>query len=200
MSKIQSKMRMETKMYRIDLKGRQLAYAKSASIDPQLLKQLSAFEDHDIPQDSIFIDYKPGRYLLLDGFNRLMNQANAGDTVTIYSFENLGNNINEMIHLVDIMLAKQLNLYFIKENIRTDSILGEHFRYLLLVIAESEKTRVLHRINKAKELAQAQGKKPGRKPKICQKKIKSLKEQGFNPSEISRKLKCSRQYVYKLLA
>ena len=199
MSKIQSKMITETKMSRNDLKGRQLAYAKSASIDPQLLKQLTALEDHDIPQDSIFIDYKPGRYLLLDGFNNLMNQANAGDTVTTYSLENLGNNINEMIHLIDIMHNKQLNLYFIKENIRTDSILGKHFRHLLFAIAESEKTRVFHRINKAKEIAQVQGKKPGRKPKICKKKIKSLKEQGYNPSEISRKLKCSRQYVYKLL-
>ena len=122
-----------------------------------------------------------------------------GDVLMVTRIDRLARSIGDLQDIVRAVKAKGATLKATEQPIDTGTAAGKCFIDMLGVFAEFEtnlrKERQMEGITKAK----AAGVYKGRPPSVDQAKVVDLKDQGFGPSQIARKLNISRASVYRAL-
>jgi DNA invertase Pin-like site-specific DNA recombinase len=129
----------------------------------------------------------------------LLEFIDAGDVLIVTRIDRLARSIGDLQDIVRALKAKGVALRATEQPIDTSTAAGKAFLDMLGLFAEFEtnlrKERQMEGIAKAK----AAGVYKGRPPSVDQAKVVDLKDQGFGPSQIARKLNISRASVYRAL-
>ena len=123
-----------------------------------------------------------------------------GDTLMVTRIDRLARSVRDLEDIVEAIRTKGAHLQATEQPIDTATPAGVAFLQMLGVFAQFEtalrKERQMEGIAKAK----AAGVYKGRKPSVPVEDVRRLKEEGLNPTQISRQLKIGRASVYRALA
>ena len=96
--------------------------------------------------------------------------------------------------------AMGVSVRFLDDGISTEGTMGKMVVTILSAVAQAERQRILERTNEGRLDAKNRGVKFGRKRSVDRDKLMALKQQGFEASEIAKKMEIGRSTVYKLLS
>jgi len=137
-----------------------------------------------------------------DQLESLLQIIDEGEKIVIWKLDRLARNMKDLLDIVDQIQAKGASLEILDQAINTSTAAGKAFLQMLGVFAEFEtnlrKERQLAGIAKAK----TKGVYTGRKPALndAQKaEIRTKKQNGMNPSQLSKEYGVSRGTVYNIL-
>ena len=173
-------------------------YARVSTTDQSLDIQIAALKAagcEKIRSEKVSATSTDGRQEL----KTLLEFIDAGDVLIVTRIDRLARSIGDLQDIVRALKAKGVALRATEQPIDTSTAAGKAFLDMLGVFAEFEtnlrKERQMEGIAKAK----AAGVYKGRPPSVDQAKVVDLKDQGFGPSQIARKLGISRASVYRAL-
>ena len=125
-----------------------------------------------------------------------------GDGLVITRLDRLARSVAHLIEITTLLDRKGVGLRILSLGIDTATASGKLVLNVFGAIAEFERALMLERQKEGIAKARAAGKYKGRVPTARAKagEMAALKEQGFNPTQIARKLGVHRASVYRILA
>jgi DNA invertase Pin-like site-specific DNA recombinase len=129
---------------------------------------------------------------LLLGFMR------SGDTLMVTRIDRLARSMKDLQDIVHELKAKRIALKATEQPVDTSTAAGKAFLDMLGVFAEFETNIRRERQAEGIARAKAQGVYKGRKPSVDRDAVARLKVDGFNPTQIAKKLGINRVTVYRL--
>lgn len=176
-----------------------IGYARVSSEDQSLTIQVDALKSAGCSK--IFTDTASGSDPNRAGFIELKNYLRAGDTLVITRIDRIARSVLDLQQLVADLKAQEIVLAALEQPISTDSASGKAFLDMLAVFAEFELNIRKERQAEGIAAAKAAGKYQGRKPisATVQHDILSLYDRHTSISAIARKLRISRNTVYKVI-
>jgi len=109
-------------------------------------------------------------------FDRMMAEAEKGDTIVVYAISRMSRSLKQLIHILEEIKSKELHLKSLTEPVDTTTPTGMAFFLMLGVFAQMEREMIVQRVVAGSALARAEGKGGGRKPRLEEKQVKQLKE------------------------
>ena len=171
-------------------------YARVSTTDQSLDNQIAALKAagcERVRAEKVSGTSTDGRQEL----KTLLEFVEAGDTIVVTRIDRLARSIGDLQDIVRDLRAKGVALKATEQPIDMTTAAGKCFLDMLGVFAEFEtnlrKERQMEGIAKAK----AAGVYKGRPPSVDCAKVKELKAEGWNPSQIAKKLGISRASVYR---
>ena len=131
--------------------------------------------------------------------NTLMSFLRSGDTLVCTKLDRLGRSVRDIENIVNELEKKNISLVFTDQNIDTSNPTGKCFLQMMSVFAEFERNMIATRRNEGIEKAKANGVQMGRKQSIDRNQVMQLKQQGFTPTQIAKKMNINRTTVYRAL-
>jgi len=136
--------------------------------------------------------------------NEMMKDAVRGkfEMILCYDLSRLGRNLEELIRIMNEMNSLNINLFFYREAINTDSSSGKLMFSMFGVLAQWEKSLISERIISGINRARTQGKKIGRPSTFNEglmQAVRKMREKGMGIVAISRTLGIGVSSVYRSL-
>ena len=136
--------------------------------------------------------------------NEMMKDAVRGkfEMILCYDLSRLGRNLEELIRILNELNEQNINLFFFREAINTETSSGKLMFSLFGVLAQWERSLLAERIVSGQNRARKQGKKIGRPSTFNEglmQAVKKLRENGMGIQAISRNLKIGVSSVYRSL-
>ena len=136
--------------------------------------------------------------------NEMMKDAVRGkfEMILCYDLSRLGRNLEELIRIMNEMNSQNINLFFYREAINTDSSSGKLMFSMFGVLAVWERSRISERILSGQNRARTQGKKIGRPSTFNEglmQAVRKMREKGMGIVAISRTLGIGVSSVYRAL-
>ena len=136
--------------------------------------------------------------------NEMMKDAVRGkfEMILCYDLSRLGRNLEELIRIMNEMNSLNINLFFYREAINTDSSSGKLMFSMFGVLAEWERSLISERIVSGQNRARTQGKKIGRPSTFNEglmQAVRKMREKGMGIVSISRTLGIGVSSVYRAL-
>lgn len=142
-----------------------IAYARVSSTDQNLDRQIEALTQAGF--DYIFQEKRSGKNIKdRVEFNKMMASLQPGDVVTVVSFDRLGRNLIDLLHIAEDIKAKGAELVSLKERIDTTNPMGRAFFQFIGIMAQLERDMIRDRQQSGIRVAKANGKSFGRPSKI----------------------------------
>ena len=123
-----------------------------------------------------------------------------GDTLAVTRIDRLARSIGDLQDIVRALREKGATLKATEQPIDTSTAAGKCFLDMLGVFAEFETNLRRERQMEGIAKAKAAGVYKGRKPSIDASAVRKLREEGFGPAAIAKRLKIGRASVYRLLS
>lgn len=139
----------------------------------------------------------------------LLDFVREGDQLCVVKLDRLGRSASGVLAIVDELRAKKASLRVLQPPLSTDdSVTGQMMIAVLSVVAEAELANIRERQRNGiertkladKSLPLSQRAYRGRQRTVNFEAIKAMKAEGRGATEISKRLKISRQSVYRALA
>jgi DNA invertase Pin-like site-specific DNA recombinase len=121
-----------------------------------------------------------------------------GDTLMVTRIDRLARSMKDLQDIVHELKTKGIALKASEQPIDTSTAAGKAFLDMLGVFAEFETNIRRERQAEGIAKAKAAGIYRGRKPSVNRAEIARLKAEGFNPTQIAKKLGINRVTVYRL--
>jgi len=182
-----------------------LGYARVSTRHQKLDRQIKVIEEYGV--DKLFTDKATGTNTDRKGLKDLLNHVRAGDTVVFSELDRLGRSLLDVARIIADFEAKGVTIKILEgvaKGISTDNQFGKWFLQMMAMMAEMEQKMRAERIRlgveakKAKDPNYVHGR--GSKPKTKKyDEIIKLHKEGFNNSQISRKLEITRHTVIKAI-
>ena len=136
--------------------------------------------------------------------NEMMKDAVRGkfEMILCYDLSRLGRNLEELIRIMNEMNSLNINLFFYREAINTDSSSGKLMFSMFGVLAEWERSLISERIVSGQNRARTQGKKIGRPSTFNEglmQAVRKMREKGMGIVAISKTLGIGVSSVYRSL-
>lgn len=136
--------------------------------------------------------------------NEMMKDAVRGkfEMILCYDLSRLGRNLEELIRIMNEMNSLNINLFFYREAINTDSSSGKLMFSMFGVLAQWEKSLISERIISGINRARTQGKKIGRPSTFNEglmQAVRKMREKGMGIVAISKTLGIGVSSVYRSL-
>ena len=134
--------------------------------------------------------------------SEMMKDAVRGkfDGVLVYDLSRLGRNLEELIRILNEMNQLNINLFFYREAINTETSSGKMMFSMFGVLAEWERSLIAERIVSGQNRARTQGKRIGRPSTFnegMKQAVRKMREKGMGIVAISKTLGCGVGSVYK---
>jgi len=182
-----------------------LGYARVSTRHQKLDRQLITLKEYGV--DKLFTDKATGTNTDRKGLKDLLSHVRAGDTVVFSELDRLGRSLLDVAKIIADFEAKGVTIKILEgvaKGISTDNQFGKWFLQMMAMMAEMEQRMRAERIRlgveakKAKDPNYVHGR--GSKPKVKKyDEVVKLHKEGFNNSQISRKLEITRHTVIKAL-
>ncbi|WP_252178916.1 recombinase family protein [Endozoicomonas sp. 4G] len=150
----------------------------------------------------VFEDKCSGSTVDRPALQELIRWVRKGDTVHVHSIDRMARDLLDLQKLVEIFNERGAALVFHKENLTFTQDSSDAMSKLMLhifgAVAEFERARIKDRQAEGIAKAKAAGKYKGGKPRLDEKAVIALLEQGIGATEITRRLNVSRASVYNI--
>jgi len=175
-----------------------VGYARVSSVGQSLEAQKEALQ----LCDKLFVEKASAKNRDRPVLEQTLDYVREGDTLICTRLDRIARSTGDLLSIVDQLQGKGVQFKLLQMDLDTNTATGKLILTTLGAIATFERELMLERQAEGIARAKADGKYKGRKPTAMEKKpeVQQLKEQGFNPSQISKKLGVSRSSVYRALA
>jgi len=112
------------------------------------------------------------------------------DLVMAWSVDRLGRSLQQLVALLSVLHAKDVDLYLHQQGIDTTTPAGKAMFQMCGVFSEFERAMIRERVRAGLERARTQGKRLGRPrtPEVVERKIRAARRQGKGIKKIAREL------------
>ncbi|MEG0944868.1 MAG: recombinase family protein [Angelakisella sp.] len=117
--------------------------------------------------DEIYIEKASGKNTNRPQLQALLNFTRKGDTVIVESISRFARNTKDLLELIEILSAKEVQFVSKKEAIDTTTPTGKFMLTVFGAVAELEREYILQRQREGIAIAKSGGKYKGRKPIAC---------------------------------
>ena len=114
--------------------------------------------------EQVYIDRTSGKNTDRPELKRMMNYVREGDVVIVESISRFARNTKDLLELVEILTAKQVEFVSKKEAIDTTTPTGKFMLTVFGAVAELEREYILQRQQEGIAVAKKNGIYKGRKP------------------------------------
>ena len=179
---------------------KKIGYVRVSSVDQNPERQLEGMD-----LDKKFTDKASGKNTNRPQLEAMIDYARDGDVVFVHSMDRLARNLDDLRRVVFKLTDKHVKIQFVKENISftgEDSAMSKLLLSMMGAFAEFERSIIRERQLEGIAIAKKKGVYTGRKPCLSEDKIEELNrliEDREKKSEIARKLKISRETLYRYL-
>ena len=180
--------------------GKKIGYVRVSSVDQNPERQLEGLE-----LDKIFLDKASGKNTDRPQLEAMIDYVRNGDVVFVHSMDRLARNLDDLRRVVFKLTDKDVKIQFVKENFSftgEDSAMSKLLLSMMGAFAEFERSIIKERQLEGIAIAKKKGVYSGRKPSLDEDKLEELNrllDEGEKKSEIARKLKISRETLYRYL-
>ena len=179
-----------------------VAYVRVSTIDQNEARQLEALEKHNI--EKWFIEKISGKDTNRPKLQELLDYVREGDTVYIHDFSRLARSTKDLLEIIELLAAKNVNLVSNKENLDTSTATGKLMVTVIGAINEFERQNLLERQKEGIEIAKREGKFKGGQVKqiddaAFNAAYEKYKNRELNKTQFAAALKVSRPTLDKLL-
>ncbi len=175
-----------------------VGYARVSSVGQSLEAQKEALQ----LCDKLFVEKASAKNRDRPVLEQTLDYVREGDTLICTRLDRIARSTGDLLSIVDQLQGKGVQFKLLQMDLDTNTATGKLILTTLGAIATFERELMLERQAEGIARAKADGKYKGRKPTAMEKRpeVQQLTEQGFNPSQISKKLGVSRSSVYRALA
>ena len=139
-----------------------IGYARVSTEDQNEARQISAFKEYGI--NKIFVDKQSGKDTNRPQLKAMLEYIREGDTVVVTEFSRLARSTKDLLHIVEELKNKDVELISLKEKLDTSLPTGKFMLTVFAALAELERATILDRQREGIALAKAAGKYKGRQP------------------------------------
>ena len=151
-----------------------VGYQRVSTIDQNLDLQTDALRQYGC--EKIYTDKISGSVKNRVALDACIKSLEMGDTMVVWRLDRLGRVSKDLISLVSDLSDKGINLISIKENIDTNTELGQIFFYICACLAEMERNLIIERTKAGLDAARARGRMGGRPKALTEEKQVALWE------------------------
>lgn len=177
-----------------------VGYVRVSTVEQNESRQLITMEKYNV--EKVFSEKVSAKDINREELNKMLEFVREGDTIVIHDFSRLARSTKDLLHIVELLEDKKVNLISAKENIDSSTPTGKLMLTMIGAINEFERTNMLERQREGIAIAKEQGKYKGRK----EVKIDNFEEyytrylnREFNKTQLAKELDVSRPTLDKLI-
>ena len=175
-----------------------IGYARVSSSGQCLDSQLESLKNYGV--EKIFKEKVSGTSTKgRDELKKCLEFVREGDEFVITRIDRCSRSILDLQLIVNQLKEKGVSITATEQPISNKDATGKCFMDMLGVFAEFETNLRHERQMEGIKIAKEKGKFKGKQASIDVKKIKILKDEGVNPTDIARQMNISRGSVYRLM-
>lgn len=182
--------------------GDLIGYARVSTWDQTTDPQIDALKKAGCTK--IFHETASGTKTDRPELAKALEYLRPGDTLVAWRLDRVGRSLPHLITTVAALEERGIGFKSLHDNIDTSTTSGKLVFHIFAALAEFERALIVDRTKAGLEAARARGAKPGRKPALSEKQIKTcatLYESGQHTvTEIAEMVGASRATVYRALA
>lgn len=177
-----------------------VGYVRVSTVEQNESRQLITMEKYNV--EKVFSEKVSAKDTNREELNKMLEFVREGDTIVIHDFSRLARSTKDLLHIVELLENKKVNLISAKENIDSSTPTGKLMLTMIGAINEFERTNMLERQREGIAIAKEQGKYKGRK----EVKIDNFEEyytrylsRELNKTQLAKELNVSRPTLDKLI-
>ena len=182
------------------MSGQRIGYIRVSAFDQNPERQL-----HGTGLDRFFTDMASGKDRERPALRDLLAYIREGDTLVVHSLDRLARNLDDLRRLVKELTGRGVRIEFIKENLvftGDDTPMANLLLSVMGAFAEFERALIGERRREGIELAKARGVYRGRKKKLSDMQLDSIREKllaGQSKASLAREYGISRETLYQYI-
>ena len=182
------------------MSGKKIGYVRVSTVEQHTDRQLAG-----ITLDRVFEDKCSGKDTNRPQLTACLEYLRDGDTLYIHSIDRLARSLRDLLNIVQGLLARKVNIKFIKEGMEFNgdkpNPTQDLYLKILGAVAEWERQVIRERQREGILLARQRNAydKCGRKPSLTPKQIEEIKERlarGEGVVSLAKEYGVSRQTIY----
>ena len=182
------------------MSGKKIGYVRVSTVEQHTDRQLAG-----ITLDKVFEDKCSGKDTNRPQLTACLEYLRDGDTLYIHSIDRLARSLRDLLNIVQGLLARKVNIKFIKEGMEFNgdkpNPTQDLYLKILGAVAEWERQVIRERQREGILLARQRNAydKCGRKPSLTPKQIEEIKERlarGEGVVSLAKEYGVSRQTIY----
>ena len=177
-----------------------VGYVRVSTVEQNESRQLITMEKYNV--EKIFSEKVSAKDINREELNKMLEFVREGDTIVIHDFSRLARSTKDLLHIVELLEDKKVNLISAKENIDSSTPTGKLMLTMIGAINEFERTNMLERQREGIAIAKSLGKYKGRK----EVKVDNYEEyyskylnRELNKTQLAKELGISRPTLDKLI-
>lgn len=178
-----------------------VAYVRVSTVEQNESRQITALSQYDI--EKWFTEKVSGKNMDRPQLQAMLDFVRKGDTVYIHDLSRIARSTSDLLHIVDVLKDKEVDLVSHHESIDTTTPTGKLMLTMIGAINEFERANLLERQREGIAIAKAQGKYTGRRqisiPDFSTHYERYLSRQ-VNKSQLAKELGISRPTLDKIIA
>lgn len=177
-----------------------LGYVRVSTRKQSTDQQVDALVAAGVPQSYVYSDVLSGARRDRPGLEALLAYAREGDTIVVVALDRLGRSLSHMVHTIDGMQSRGINLRSLREGVDFSTPSGRLQGAIFSAMAEYERDLIKERAAAAREAAQARGRHVGRPRALTDEQIqtaRTLRSAGTSITSIASTLAVSRATIYR---
>lgn len=145
---------------------RLLGYTRVSTATQDAQLQRDALVDVGVQQRDVFADVTSGSRTAIErpGMKRLLEHAEAGDTVVVWRVDRLGRSLIDVLNTVNLLRERSIKVRSVSDGIDPATSTGRLMLNMLATLAEYERELIVERVNAGIAAARQNGTKFGRPP------------------------------------
>jgi DNA invertase Pin-like site-specific DNA recombinase len=176
-----------------------IGYARVSTDDQTLDLQRDALKRAKCRQ--IYEEHASGKNTTRPELDACLRSLRERDTLVVWRLDRLGRSLADLIHLVNELQSRTIELESLTEKIETSSPTGKLVFHVFGALAEFERNLIRERTVAGLKAARARGRKGGRPRKLSSRERKTitalLKTAEVSVREIAKRYGVSRSTLYR---
>ena len=177
-----------------------IGYARVSTQDQNIDLQLEALTKAGC--EKMFDDKISGTRAVRPGLDKALEILREGDTLVVWKLDRLGRSVKHLVDLVIQLHERGVNFKSLTDSIDTGTASGRFFFHVMASLAEMERELTVERTKAGLAVANALGRKGGRKRVMTDSKLasaKALLSSGTAPRDVAKNLGVSVPTLYRWL-
>jgi DNA invertase Pin-like site-specific DNA recombinase len=177
-----------------------VGYVRVSTVEQNESRQLVTMEKYNV--EKLFQEKVSAKDINREELNKMLDFVREGDSIVIHDFSRLARSTKDLLHIMELLESKSVNLISTKENIDSSTPTGKLMLTMIGAINEFERTNMLERQREGIAIAKAAGKYKGRK----EIKVEHFEDyynkyinRVFNKSQLAKEIGVSRPTLNKLI-
>lgn len=145
---------------------RQIGYTRISTAGQDAQLQLDALLGAGVQKRDVFADVTSGSKTAIErpGMVKLLEYAEAGDTVIVWRIDRLGRSLIDVLNTVELLRGRGIHVRSLSDGIDPATSTGRLMLHMLATLAEYERELIVERVKAGIAVAQESGTRFGRPP------------------------------------